>query len=634
MSGRFVRASKYRHVFGRSTKKEQCYDNLRISKNAWDTNLIKANPKYISVNWEASGGGAFAVIPIDERGRAPDQLPLFRGHTAAVLDTDWSPFNDSLIASGSDDGKVCIWKVPENFTLRTDAEEPEDVKPIGKLSGHTRKVGHVLFNPSAENVLASSSGDYTIKVWDVEAGSPRLTLKHGDIVQSLSWNATGSMIATTCRDKKLRLWDVRQEKPAHEVAGHPGAKNSRAVWLGELDRVATTGFSKMSDRQLAIWDTGAPREPIGGFQILDSISGVCMPFWDDGTKILYLAGKGDGMIRYYEYSDDKLEYLSEYKSADPQRGIAFLPKRGVNMHENELMRAFKTVNDAYIEPVSFIVPRRAETFQGDVYPPTVGLKSAVSSGEWFSGKTGLPPKINLESLYENGAVEEVPSDYQPPISTPAPVKEPEKPKPAPEPVEPTPVRREPPPSSMNESKVSMGAMADKFADRDEPADDHSDASSSFEEIPKPVERPAVTAAKIEEKVSSPPVTKAPPRADPIPATTPINGSSAPASVPSPAKTSTEEPAPPPESRATGQRSASGAAAGLAGHLSDIKALLEAQRKQMESQTDQIRNLSNEVEMLKGRVGDGAQTPQVAGDREREMSERIRQLELELEEARG
>jgi len=39
----------------------------------------------------------------------------------------------------------------------------------------------------------------------------------------------------------------------------------------------------------------------------------------------------DGNIRYYEYENDKFEYLSEYKSGDPQRGIAFLPKRGINV---------------------------------------------------------------------------------------------------------------------------------------------------------------------------------------------------------------------------------------------------------------------------------------------------------------
>ena len=155
-----------------------------------------------------------------------------------------------------------------------------------------RKVGHVLFNPAAENVLATSSGDYTIKLWDVEAGSPRLTLKHTDIVQSLSWSANGSLMVTTSRDKKLRVWDVRQEKPAHVVPGHQGAKNSRVTWMGEHDKVATTGFSKMSDRQLGLWDIRDPKEPVGGFQMLDAISGVCMPFWDDATQCLYLAGKG------------------------------------------------------------------------------------------------------------------------------------------------------------------------------------------------------------------------------------------------------------------------------------------------------------------------------------------------------
>lgn len=172
-----------------------------------------------------------------------------------------------------------IWQVPQGFTLYNDADEPQDVAPVNKLAGHSRKVGQVLFNTAAENILASASGDYTIKIWDIGTGKSPLTLKHGDIVQSLSWSANGILLVTTSRDKKLRVWDVRQERAAHEVLSHSGAKNSRAVWMGEHDRVATTGFSKMSDRQMALWDIGSPKEPIGGFTTLDSISGVCMPFW-------------------------------------------------------------------------------------------------------------------------------------------------------------------------------------------------------------------------------------------------------------------------------------------------------------------------------------------------------------------
>jgi coronin-1B/1C/6 len=51
--------------------------------------LRKVNPLFLAVNWEASGGGAFAVIPLQEKGKLPEHIPLFRGHTAAVLDTDW-----------------------------------------------------------------------------------------------------------------------------------------------------------------------------------------------------------------------------------------------------------------------------------------------------------------------------------------------------------------------------------------------------------------------------------------------------------------------------------------------------------------------------------------------------------------
>lgn len=55
-----------------------------------------------------------------------------------LADANRNPFNDRLIASGSDDGKVFIWQVPQGFTLQSDAEEPADVAPVSKLAGHSR----------------------------------------------------------------------------------------------------------------------------------------------------------------------------------------------------------------------------------------------------------------------------------------------------------------------------------------------------------------------------------------------------------------------------------------------------------------------------------------------------------------
>ncbi|KIM38103.1 hypothetical protein M413DRAFT_250886 [Hebeloma cylindrosporum] len=116
---RFVRASKYRHVFGQPSKKEHGIENVKVTNSAWDTNIISASGQYISVNWNASGGGAFAILPLPSPfqpisgfpHKLPDTIPMARSHTAPVLDTDWSPHNDSIVASGGEDGKVMIWKV-------------------------------------------------------------------------------------------------------------------------------------------------------------------------------------------------------------------------------------------------------------------------------------------------------------------------------------------------------------------------------------------------------------------------------------------------------------------------------------------------------------------------------------------
>ncbi|KAI8148473.1 hypothetical protein BJV82DRAFT_592242 [Fennellomyces sp. T-0311] len=391
---RFVRPSKYRHVFGTPAKRDFCYDNVRVSLNAWDTNMVQVNPLFVSMNWQASGGGAFAVIPLGTVGKLPDNYPLYHGHTAPVLDTNFNPFNDYVIASGAEDSKVMIWTIPEQYD-----EDLEEVTPVLKLSGHGRKVGQVLFHPTASNVLASASTDLTIKLWDIEKGQEKQEVTgHTEIIQSIAWNYNGSLLATTCRDKRLRIFDVRSNKVVQEGAGHQGIKGSRVVWLGESDRLATTGFSRMSDRQLNLWNTGDLSKPIKS-EFLDTSSGVIMPFYDSDTSMLYLAGKGDGTIRYYEYENDELYHLSDFRDMETQKGLAFMPKRALNVNECEIARAYKITTNL-IEPISFKVPRKSDAFQSDIFPPCVGDEPALTADEWFSGKNADPKKIDLSEGYE------------------------------------------------------------------------------------------------------------------------------------------------------------------------------------------------------------------------------------------
>lgn len=46
MSRFLPRPSKYRHVYGQPSKKEQLFENIKVSANAFDSNLISVNPKF------------------------------------------------------------------------------------------------------------------------------------------------------------------------------------------------------------------------------------------------------------------------------------------------------------------------------------------------------------------------------------------------------------------------------------------------------------------------------------------------------------------------------------------------------------------------------------------------------------
>jgi len=385
-----VRSSKYRHVFGTVAKKEDCYDELRITRSAWDSNFVTANPKFFAVIWEAGGGGALAVLPWSSTGKNPNP-PLIAGHKGAVLDIDFNPFNDNLIASVSEDCTGKIWGIPEGGLKETMTE------PLQTLNGHKRKVGTALFNQVANNILATSSTDFSVKVWDIEKGKDVCSIdaQHSDIINSVDWNHNGSLLATSCKDKKVRILDPRQNTVVGEGEAHQGVKGSRIIWLGG-DRLYSTGFTKTSEREYAIWDARDISKPLAR-QTLDSSSGLLMPFFDRDTNVLFLAGKGDGNIRYFEVVDEApyVHFLSEFKSATPQRGMCFVPKRAVNVSECEIVKCLK-LSVKMMEPISFQVPRKSDIFQADLFPDCFAGEPALTAEQWLAGENAEPKTASLE----------------------------------------------------------------------------------------------------------------------------------------------------------------------------------------------------------------------------------------------
>lgn len=390
-----VRQSKFRHVFAQAWKAEHCIDDVRVSRVTWDSPLCAVNPKFIAVIIEAGGGGAFLVVPISKSGRIDQSCPTVCGHAAPVLDIQWSPHDDNIIASASEDCTVKVWQIPDGG-LTTPMTEA-----IVTLEGHSKRVGILAWHPSAFNILLTAGCDNVICVWNVGTGELvyQLSDSHPDLIYNVSWNKDGSAVCTVCKDKALRVIDPRRGtvlKVREKV--HEGTRPMRAVFLAD-GKILTTGFSRMSERQLALWDTKDLSEPMA-VQEMDTSNGVLLPFYDPDTNMVYLCGKGDCTIRYFEVTDESpyVHFLSLYSSKEPQRGAGFLSKRGVDVNKCEIARFYK-LHERKVEPISMTVPRKSDLFQGDLYPDTAGLEPALLADEWIAGQDAAPLLMSLSGGY-------------------------------------------------------------------------------------------------------------------------------------------------------------------------------------------------------------------------------------------
>ncbi|XP_052229771.1 coronin-1C-A-like isoform X2 [Dreissena polymorpha] len=391
-----MRQSKFRHVFGTPLKKDQCYDNIRISKSSIDSLFCAVNPKSVAIVTEAAGGGAFLVLPLGRTGRVERDHPLVSGHKGAVLDIKWCPHNDDVIASCSEDCMIKVWQIPEEGILTTITDDDA----VAELEGHTKRVFRIEWHPSALNILLSAGADNKMFLWNVGSGEAMWEIETPDIIFSMAFNYDGTRFATTCKDKMLRIFNTRDGDLLKENKCHDGSKPSQVAYLKD-EKIFTTGFSRMSERQYALWDMNDLSTPMT-IEMIDNSNGVIFPFYDQDTGMIFLCGKGDSLIRYYEVTDEApyVHYLSLYQSKEAQRGMGSMPKRGLNVNNCEIARFYKLLNNGLCEVIPMTVPRKSDLFQDDLYPDTASDTPSLTCEEFMAGgKNSDPILISLRAGY-------------------------------------------------------------------------------------------------------------------------------------------------------------------------------------------------------------------------------------------
>jgi len=213
---------------------------------------------------------------------------------------------------------------------------------------------------------------------------------------SVDWNHDGSQIATTAKDKKIRVFDPRDSKAAMVGEGFQGTKKSSVVWASNHEKLIGVGFSKTSGRQFGVWDPKKIDTPLI-ITDLDQSAGVLIPFYDPDNSILYLAGKGDASIRYFELVTDKpyLHFLSEFRDTQSQQGVAWIPKRALDTTKCEIAQCLRLMKEAIV-PISFQVPRKSDLFQKDLFPDAYAGVPSLEAKEWLSGENKAPKTRSMK----------------------------------------------------------------------------------------------------------------------------------------------------------------------------------------------------------------------------------------------
>ncbi|XP_027154813.1 protein transport protein SEC31 homolog B [Coffea eugenioides] len=175
-------------------------------------------------------------------------------HRGPVRGLEFSTHTPNLIASGADEGDVCIWDV-------INPTEPTHFPPLrGSSSATQGEISFLSWNCVTSHILASTSYNGTTVVWDLRRQKPVLSFADSARRRCsvLQWNpdAATQLIVASDEDSSpsLRLWDLRNVmSPNKELVGH--TKGVIAMSWCPIDSSYVLTCAK--DNRTICWDVGS-----------------------------------------------------------------------------------------------------------------------------------------------------------------------------------------------------------------------------------------------------------------------------------------------------------------------------------------------------------------------------------------
>ncbi|WP_330268571.1 helix-turn-helix domain-containing protein [Streptomyces griseorubiginosus] len=249
------------------------------------------------------------------------------GHSGPVNAVAFAP-GGRLLASGSSDGTVRVWRTAERRQtavlaatgkVRSVAFGPGGrtlaAGVVGAAGGAVRvwdvttrrvladlttdaPVRAVAYAPDGRT-LAAADSDGTVTLWRATgAHRPIATFTgHRDSVDALAYSPDGRTLASGGSDHTVRLWDTVRHRPLAVLAGHTAGV--LGVAFAPDGRTLASGGA---DRVVRLWDRARLKSTAALTGTSDDVNAVA--FTPDSTTVIGAAG--DGAVRLWDVRSHRI----------------------------------------------------------------------------------------------------------------------------------------------------------------------------------------------------------------------------------------------------------------------------------------------------------------------------------------
>ena len=278
--------------------KHEYFSGCFLSDEPTEGRLMAVNEEYLAMSWNKNG--RIVVVDSSKPKYILADSPYLKGNDSTILDLEFSPFNNNILASGYSDNSILLWNIPKNGLSQIITNENT------MYNKHKNKVNFINFNPTVSDVICSSSIDGDIHIWSIEKRDSFIEFKTGYQTTMVSWNHNGDLIGFSTKNNDIKIIDPRNRNILFKPKINESSLQTKFVWNDDT-LFSTINWSEEGQYKiLYLWDIRKLDKEVDSM-IINSSHNNFTPFVDREFQIIYIAGRKE--IYAYDYNNNNQKHI-------------------------------------------------------------------------------------------------------------------------------------------------------------------------------------------------------------------------------------------------------------------------------------------------------------------------------------